>query len=156
MESQEAYTIGSEWLSKHPVPKFKDSVMFDIDDTLLLVEWGSNELTLSPNTPIIKLLLDFHKAGYLIYIITARDFRGRNQTMDELKEYNIPYHELHMRYPYSGQHFKSVLKEIITKRGNRFVMSVGDQPIDVEGEYSGLKLKLKSRLLETQAAHIIR
>jgi hypothetical protein len=146
MEYIEAYEKGHQWLLENPYPKPKDSIMFDIDDTLLLVKWGSAGLELIPNEPIIRLLKEFHNAGYRVYIITARDFRGRNPTMDDLKEYNIPYHELHMRYPYSNQHFKSVLKEIFHKKGVNFVMSVGDQPIDVEGDYSGVPLKLISRI----------
>ena len=146
MDYYQAYQLGHNWLLKNPHPGKRDAIMFDIDDTLLLVNWGTSNLVLTPNQPIIQLLKEFHTAGYHIYIITARDFRVRNETMDDLKNNGIPFHELHMRYTHSDQHFKSDLKRELSKKGIRFVMSVGDQPIDVEGEYSGIPIKLVSRI----------
>ena len=95
---------------------------------------------------MINLLKEFKANKYVIFIITARDFHGTNQTMDQLRQYNIPYDFLYMRTPKSSMHFKSDLKKMLTDKGYQFVASVGDQPIDVEGDYSGLKLKLKSNL----------
>jgi predicted secreted acid phosphatase len=111
--------------------------MFDIDDTLLTISGKKIK-------SIINLLNYAKRQGFVIIIITAREDLGTNFTIKQLYENQINYDRLYLRPknkdPYS---FKTNLKESIYKTYNiPFVMSVGDQWLDVSGNYSGYGLKL--------------
>ena len=116
------------------------AVMFDIDDTL--IDYSGNSIT-----PIIELLKKCKKMGFLVMIITARDSAGLDYTVQQLKTKNIPYDLLYLREPGADiEHFKSQIKEKLKKDFDLTVlMSVGDNMMDVVGDYSGYCIKLPNQ-----------
>ena len=109
-----------------------DSVMFDIDNTLIDRE------TLQPFKPIIELLLEAKKMGYKIVILTARPDYYENQvaTVNELKRNGITYNTL----GYCSAEKKSDTKKYLQTTGHRFVLSVGDYWTDLTDSSEWLKL----------------
>jgi len=150
-----AYELGKHYLDNiEPVPNF--AVMFDIDDTLLSV----NEY--KPIKPIIKLIKECNKKGILVLIITARDSKYTNDTIEDLADIGIYprygnnfqqikkgkgcvyYDYLYLRNSPRDDHlyFKSDVKQKLAKEGIYTIMSIGDNEIDVIGDYSGYFIKL--------------
>jgi predicted secreted acid phosphatase len=136
-----AYTLGMNYLNisinnnffdlKHP------AVMFDIDDTLI-------HYSGKPIKPIIKLLNECIKLNLTVIIITARDYRSRDETIKELKKLSIKYDLLYLRKQTDNiRTFKSNIKKNLKETDDiTIILSVGDNIIDVDGEYSGYFLKL--------------
>jgi predicted secreted acid phosphatase len=136
-----AYTLGINYLKisidnnffdlKHP------AVMFDIDDTLI-------HYSGKPIKPIIKLLNECIKLKLIVIIITARDFRFKDETIKELKKHGIKYHLLYLRKQTDNiRTFKSNIKKHLKETDDiTIILSVGDNIIDVDGEYSGYFIKL--------------
>ena len=136
-----AYTLGMNYLNinidndffnlKHP------AVMFDIDDTLI-------HYSGKPIKPMIKLLMECIKLNLIIIIITARDFRFKDETIKELRKHGINYDLLYLRKQTDNiRTFKSNIKENLKKTEDiTIILSVGDNIIDVDGEYSGYFIKL--------------
>jgi len=119
--------------------------MFDIDDTLLYV---NNDLSLTPIIPIIDLLNYCITQDILIIIITARESSYRLQTIKQLGKYGINYSYLYLRKSPEddNDHFKSRIKETLYKTYKiPIVMSVGDNIIDIVGNYSGYSIKLPNK-----------
>jgi len=154
---ENAYQLGKKYIDDFPLSSVKNAaIMFDIDDTLLAVNGlnGLNGLNLTPIKPIIKLLKYADKKGIYIIIITARDSIFTSHTKKDLKENNINYDELYLRKSPKDNYelFKSDIKKQYTLNGYNIIMSVGDNDIDVIGNYSGYSLKLPnnsdSRLYE--------
>jgi len=101
-----------------------DSVMFDIDDTLI------DEKTEKTIIHVKKLLDLCTSKGYNIAIITARPSHSEtiDWTTEQLKEHSIKYDFLGFCSPLD----KSLCKQHLTQtRGWNFVLSVGDQPTDL-------------------------
>jgi predicted secreted acid phosphatase len=146
-----AYEIGKNYINSFPLETVKNpSVMFDIDDTLL---YNGEMGELSPIKPIIKLLNLCRSKALDIIIITARDSLYTEQTIEDLKKYNINYDILYLKKSKENYStFKSDAKKRYTMEGYTFIMSVGDNDIDVIGPYSGYGIKLPnnydSRLYE--------
>ena len=136
-----AYTLGMNYLKisidnnffdlKHP------AVMFDIDDTLIHYSGKSIK-------PIIKLLNECIKLNLIVIIITARDFRFKDETIKELRKHGIKYDLLYLRKQTDNiRTFKSNIKKYLKETDDiTIILSVGDNIIDVDGEYSGYFLKL--------------
>jgi len=136
-----AYTLGMNYLKianhnnffdlKHP------AVMFDIDDTLI-------HYTGKPIKPIIKLLNECIKLNLTVIIITARDSQYTDETIKELKKHGIKCDLLYLRKPTDDlRKFKSKIKEYLKENEDiTIILSVGDNIIDVDGEYSGYFIKL--------------
>jgi predicted secreted acid phosphatase len=136
-----AYTLGMNYLKianhnnffdlKHP------AVMFDIDDTLI-------HYTGKPIKPIIKLLNECIKLNLTVIIITARDSQYTDETIKELKKHGIKCDLLYLRKPTDDlRKFKSKIKEHLKENEDiTIILSVGDNIIDVDGEYSGYFIKL--------------
>jgi len=116
---------------KHP------AVMFDIDDTLI-------HYSGKPIKPISKLLNECIKLKLIVIIITARDFRFKDETIKELKKHGIKYDLLYLRKQTDNiRTFKSNIKKHLKETGDiTIILSVGDNIIDVDGEYSGYFIKL--------------
>ena len=73
-----AYTLGINYLDNFDYnPRY--TVMFDIDDTLLLDG--------EPNKPILKLLKECNKRKIKVVIITTRSSIYTQETIFELEEY---------------------------------------------------------------------
>ena len=136
-----AYNLGMNYLKianhnnffdlKHP------AVMFDIDDTLI-------HYSGKPIKPIIKLLNECIKLNLTVIIITARDSQYTDETIKELKKHGIKCDLLYLRKPTDDlRKFKSKIKEYLKENEDiTIILSVGDNIIDVDGEYSGYFIKL--------------
>ena len=114
------------------------AVMFDIDDTLISYSG-------QPIKPMIQLLNKCIKDGLIVYIITARDSIHYNITVEELNKHKIRYEFLFLRH--NGvdniNTFKSEIKRKLAEENNiTTIMSIGDNIIDIDGNYSGYFLKL--------------
>ena len=139
-----AYDLGVNYL-KLIKNNFKNpTVMFDIDDTLLYVNTNGS---LSPIKPIIKLLNYCLNNRILVLILTARDSIYLQGTKNDLKENEIYYDYLYLRKSPEDDHkfFKSEVKRKYTERGFDIVMSIGDNDIDIIGDYSGYSIKLPNK-----------
>lgn len=142
-----AYELGINYLNSieqniQNIPKM--SVMFDIDDTILYVQ----ENNLKPIKPIIKLLNECIKRNILVIIITARDNKYREETINDLKKYKIRYSYLYCRQSPQDDHnlFKSnIKKNLLENYGINIVMSLGDNLVDIVGDYSGYCIKLPNK-----------
>jgi len=122
----------------------KGAVMFDIDDTLLYVKGD----TLIPIKPIIDLLNYCITQDLLIIIITAREQKYRQYTIDDLNNNGINYSFLYLRKSPEDDNemFKSKIKEeLFYNYGIKILLSVGDNIIDVIGPKSGYCLKLPNK-----------
>jgi len=136
-----AYNLGMNYLKisidnnffdlKHP------AVMFDIDDTLI-------HYSGKPIKPMIKLLNECIKLNLTVIIITARDSQYTDETIKELKKHGIKCDLLYLRKPTDDlRKFKSKIKEYLKENEDiTIILSVGDNIIDVDGEYSGYFIKL--------------
>ena len=116
-------------------------VMFDIDDTLI------NTTTFQGIKPIIKLLKECNKRKLKVIIITARDSIYTQDTILELEEHGIKFNFIYLRHSPEDDHelFKSNVKENLYNKGLLTIMSVGDQNIDIIGNYSGYGIKLPNK-----------
>jgi hypothetical protein len=151
---QVAYSLGTAFLRSIPLSN-NYAVMFDIDDTLL------NSQTGRPIKPIIKLLGNCNLLGLKVIIITARDSIYTTETMQDLAKLNIYpvyqqrfnnsptekfyYDYLYLRHDPNDNHnfFKSNVKRFIQEHDGIYtVMSIGDNTIDIVGDYSGYCIKL--------------
>lgn len=113
-----------KWNLTNRTVRMGDSVMFDIDDTLIDSETGRT-------VKHIKKLLDLCKNwGYNIVIITARSGSPRSQeyTEAQLADHGIRYDYL----AYCEPDLKSYLKQHLNRtKGWNFVLSVGDLDTDL-------------------------
>ena len=139
-----AYELGSNYLEIMNQHNFYDieypAVMFDIDDTLINYD---NE----PIKSVIKLLNKCIELKLIIVIITAREDKYYNHTIDDLRENGIRYNFLFLRKPSDDIHnFKSKIKEKLAEKDNIItIMSIGDNIIDIDGDYSGYFIKLPNK-----------
>jgi predicted secreted acid phosphatase len=124
--------------------KPKSAVMFDIDDTLLLVDKNN----LKPINPIIDLLNYCITRDILIVIITARSDVYKKETINDLNRFGINYSYIYLRKSPEDDdiNFKSREKQRLYENyGITILMSLGDQLTDIVGDYSGYCLKLPSK-----------
>jgi len=145
-----------EYNSTFGIVPYKTAVMFDIDDTLLYINEGTNFKNKKSKTTLIKPmkeLLDYCiNNDLLVIIITARDNNYKSYTIEQLNEYSINYSFLYLHEGYQGEtnddftNFKSkIKKELYNKYKIKIIMSVGDNYIDIVGAYSGYGLKLPNK-----------
>jgi hypothetical protein len=154
---QVAYSLGVNFLHNIPL-RHNYAVMFDIDDTLL------NSQTDKPIKPVIKLLGECNRLGLKVIIITARDSVYTMETIQDLarlhiypvypKRFNnsniesLFYDYLYLRHEPVDNHnyFKSNVKQLIQEKDGIYtIMSVGDNILDIIGDYSGYCIKLPDR-----------
>jgi hypothetical protein len=152
-----AYDLGTHFLDSIEImPNY--AVMFDIDDTLI-------SLRGKPIKPIIKLLKKCNDLGVKVLIITARDSRHTIGTIEDLMEVGIypnpevpEFQQLNFTFPSGAAYydfiylrhspdedhdqFKSDVKKRLNKGGIFTVLSIGDNEIDINGNYSGYAIKL--------------
>ena len=78
------------------------AVIFDIDGTIAHrvnrspFDWNRVGED-NPDSVICNILQMHHDQGYRVILMSGRDEVCREQTMDWLDRYEIPYHDLHMR-----------------------------------------------------------
>jgi len=149
-----AYDLGLNYLNSLDL-KPNYAVMFDIDDTLI------NSRNYRPIKHIVNLIKKCNELNLIVLIITARDSRYTRETAEDLAqiklypsfnkenlilpENSLFYDYLYLRHSPQEDHdyFKSHVKQRLFERDNiATVMSVGDNVIDVVGDYSGYALKL--------------
>lgn len=137
-----AYELGYSYIEKLKQQSFfnmkNPAVMFDIDDTLINQKG-------KPIKPIIKLLKKCLKESLIVLIITARDSYYYEDTVRQLKDLGINYSFLYLRDSSHDDlyHFKSKIKETLSQYHDiNTIMSIGDNIVDIEGEYSGYFIKL--------------
>ena len=137
-----AYELGNNYLNKmKKLEYFKmeyPAVMFDIDDTLINLNGKAIK-------PMIKLLNKCISEGILVIIITARSNVYYNETVNQLASFNIKYGVLYLRDDSLDDinTFKSNIKKKLAEQNDiTTIMSIGDNIIDIDGEYSGYWIKL--------------
>ena len=140
-----AYELGNNYLNKmKKLEYFKmeyPAVMFDIDDTLINLNGKAIK-------PMIKLLNKCISEGILVIIITARSNVYYNETVNQLASFNIKYGVLYLRDDSLDDinTFKSNIKEVLSKNSNiNTIMSIGDNIVDINGDFSGYWIKLPNR-----------
>ena len=142
-----AYDLGKNFINVFPYDQLdKPAVMFDIDDTILFVNEKNN--TLKPIKSMIKLLNLCINKGLLIILITARDSVYTEQTIEQLNKYKINYSYLYLRNAQTDNFytFKAELKKKLSLKYNiEIIMSIGDNLIDIDGDYSGYGIKLPNK-----------
>ena len=146
---ENSYIIGKKYIDSVKLIG-NQAVMFDIDDTLLKV---CKNGTLKKIQPVIDLLKYCGDSGFLVYKITARpNLPGvLESTIKELKYHGIPYSGLFLRDPRDESiYYKSNIKGLLKKENINFIMSVGDNDMDIIGNFSGFCIKLP----KLQAKHI--
>lgn len=125
-------------------PLEKLAVMFDIDGTLLN-DSKAGEYTLGgeqylrPIKQIVQLLKLCYRLKYRVIIITARPRQSEEWTRKNLALEKIPYHALVFT-----SHKPRWKADLSAKENMRFILSVGDNLIDVQGQHSGVPILLKS------------
>ena len=155
-----AYELGKTYLD-NIICSPNYAVMFDIDDTLILND--------KPIKPIINLIKECNKRNIQVLIITARDSIHTVGTIEDLLnvgiypnpnnpdftniynhfQINIPKNAVFYDFYYlrhspkdDNEMFKSNVKKELTKDGIYTIMSIGDNEIDIIGDYSGYFIKL--------------
>jgi len=87
-----------------------------------------------PKQHIIKLLNDYFEKGYKVVIITGRLYETQySKTIEQLKKWNIPYHEIYFRH--KGDYckdfvFKSEIIKMLLDKGYK-IKAVYDDSVDV-------------------------
>jgi predicted secreted acid phosphatase len=139
-----AYDLGINYLKLVKNKVKNPMVMFDIDDTLLFI---NRDESLSPITPMINLLNYCLKNGIAVLILTARDSRYLAETKNDLAKNGINYNYIYLRKSPQDNHqyFKSDVKKMYTQSGFTVIMSVGDNEVDIIGDYSGYSIKLPNK-----------
>lgn len=143
---EKAYSLGKVYLDSFEPGSFIPAVMFDIDDTLLFSK------NFEGITPMIRLLGECNKKNFFVMIVTARDSIYTKETIKDLENIGLKqgiggpftYNYLYLRKSPkdNNQNFKSNVKKKFYEKGFICVMSVGDNEIDIIGDYSGYCLKL--------------
>ena len=140
-----AYDLGVNYLQYIKKMKIKNpTVMFDIDDTLLYV---NQDNSLTPIKSMIKLLNYCITNKFIVLIVTARDSVGLHYTLRELAQYGIRYDYIYLRKSPQDNHslFKANVKRDYALHGFNIVMSIGDNDVDIIGDYSGYCIKLPNK-----------
>jgi hypothetical protein len=140
-----AYDLGINYLKIVKNKVKNPMVMFDIDDTLLFV---NNDNSFTRIEPMINLLNYCLKNEIAVLIVTARDSRYLNETKNDLAKNGIKYNYIYLRKSPQDNHqyFKSDVKKMYTESGFTVIMSVGDNEVDIIGDYSGYSIKLPNKM----------
>ncbi len=112
------------------------AVVFDIDGTLL----NDDE----PIQPVVDFYNICKSLGYHLFIVTARDSNGTQETIDQLDKMNITdYVSIYLRLPiyWDMTKYKTSCRESIVNKGYNVVLSIGDSIWDV-GQYGGYGILL--------------
>lgn len=144
-------------------PIKNETVIFDIDDTILSSYADQKEISFgfipklfhewvmqadTPLVPEIKRLYDYLiKRNFKIIFLTSRRYDEYDATIKNLKLHGFDIFErLIVRQPeefkINIETYKSTHRKKLTEEGYRIVGTVGDQWSDLNGGYSGHKVKL--------------
>lgn len=146
-------------------------VIFDVDDTALLNYEGSrrmgfgyvkslvDEWVAGATVPAIPQVRDLYryllKKNIKIVFLTGRFHYEYEYTFKNLvNEGYTSFDTLIVRRPEEQElpatEFKSNVRTALTQRGFKIIGNVGDQWTDLEGPYSGIKIKVPNYLYETR------
>lgn len=144
-------------------PEANSAVVFDVDETVLsnydaIKNMGFGYLSnywhswiLEGRASAIEEVKDFYKMlvsrGFKIIFITGRNPNEYEATYKNLiKEGFTKFDTLIVRSPETlhapAYNFKSIERLVLSQMGYKIVGSVGDQKSDIEGDNTGLKIKL--------------
>lgn len=147
------------------------AIIFDVDETILSnynyiksINFGYESdlwniyLKEGSADPIDKTVEFYKKAvesGLSVIFLTARTSESCEHTYDNLISSGITeFDTLICKGPeFEGlpsQQFKETERRLLTEAGYDIVMCVGDQPTDLAGENTGVKIKLPNKLYITK------
>ena len=132
---EQAIDLVYEYRNRHP-DAHNLAIVFDIDGTLL-----------NDNTPIAPVMHFYNickDLGYNLFIVTARDSHGINETVNQLKDMNITdYISMYFRIPtyWDMYKYKETSRQSIENKGYDVILSIGDSDWDV-GKYGGHSVSL--------------
>jgi len=169
-EMSEIIEKAKEKFSKVEI-KNNSAVIFDVDDTALSnyeiskrLDYGYDfkiiqEWVLSAKLPAIKQtkeLYDFLKLRNIkLIFLTGRNFEEYDATYKNLISQGYTgFDSLIVRNKEQkktkAQTFKSNVREALTKSGYKIIGTIGDQWTDLNGQYSGIQIKLPNYLYEVK------
>lgn len=149
------------------LPSKNSAVVFDIDETALsnyeaIKSMGFGYISdywhkwiLEAKAPAIEEVKDLYhfliSRGFKIIFITGRNHKEYNATYKNLiNEGYTKFDTLIVRSPElkdaPAYNFKSIERLVLTQMGYRIAGCVGDQESDLEGENTGIKVKLPNYL----------
>lgn len=119
-----------------PNPELPDTIIVDVDGTIAQMhdrgafEWKKVGQDL-PRWFIIQMVVNYHRQGYNVVIVSGRSDECRQETLDWLHLYDVPFSELHMRKAGDYRKDNAVKEEILwTNIADRFnvVACIDDRP----------------------------
>lgn len=114
------------------------AVIFDIDGTLLS---GNKAIP-----PIVDFYNTCQKLNYINFIVTARDIKFLNETIQQLSNLDIDDYKCVYFRPsdyIEFENYKIICRKSIQDRGYNTVLSIGDSSWDI-GRYGGYGVLLPS------------
>jgi predicted secreted acid phosphatase len=117
----------------------ESAIVFDIDDTIL--DGAGNSIR-----PTCVLYSYAYMLGVNIFIITSRINHSASFTSSQLKGLCLPAPRImyFKQNPYADNFvYKESARKSITDQGFDIIMSVGDQPWDYSGKYTGYGVQIK-------------
>jgi len=149
----EIYYLLYNYLTNFPKYK-KNTVIFDIDDTLVFTDsvnlfpnkifpnnWIKNYMLFPEIPQLVKIIKLCNKLRFKIIIITARPYESEKSSVKNLQLLGIKYDEIYHNNNYPDLNFKIALKQQLSKKNN-IILSVGDQMPDIQGLTGCLCIKL--------------
>lgn len=169
-ELEEIYLDAKSKIDKIEV-KQNSAAIFDVDDTALSnykiskqLDYGYDykiiqDWVMSAKLPAIKQTLEFYNylksKGIKLIFLTGRQIEEYDATYRNLIEQG--YNDFDTLIVRSEQErklgaarFKSQKRKELIQKGYEIIICVGDQWTDLEGDYTGLKVKLPNFLYETK------
>lgn len=157
--------LTSQWFTtfKLAAPGPNDTVIFDVDDTVLSnyeemqrSDFGYipkfwDEWVLSENATAIPQTRQFYQSllaeGYKVIFLTGRRDLMYNATAANLEKQGFYEYEMIItrdphEYALTAYDFKSRRRAALAKQGWNIVGSIGDQLSDIDGNFAGLRMKV--------------
>ena len=115
-------------------------IIFSLDNTII-----------HESGEIINSVADIYKHAFenkiKIFIITERDGSDQkviDDTLNELKKYNLKFHEsiYFKKYKLRDNEFKINSRKNITERGYNIILCISTDDNDLYGEYTGIPVKI--------------
>lgn len=152
-------------------PEVKSAVVFDVDETALsnydaIKAMGFGYMSdfwhkwvLEGRAPAIEEVKDFYKTllgrGFRIIFITGRAQKEYEATYKNLIDAGYTkFDTLIVRSPSvkdaPAYNFKSIERLVLTQMGYKIVGCVGDQDSDLEGDYTGIKVRLPNYMYSVE------
>lgn len=151
--------------------KNNSTAVFDVDETALSnyeiskrLDFGYDykivqDWVMSAKLPAIKQTLDFYNylksKGIKLIFLTGRQTEEYDATYQNLVEQGYRnFDTIIVRSEYERKigaaEFKSQKRKELTDKGYEIIICVGDQWTDLEGNYTGIKIKLPNYLYEIE------